>query len=592
MSEAREFLVSCLLSVLQPKRRQDLPDWMAENVVLRREESVDGAGFYDPKRSIPMGRLFAKFNAGKWRKLIVKKGSQSAFTLHCLGDITKTIAEDPQNLIFAIDSEREARRISKKRLGPMLADCKATADLWVEHQGEQTALEYQFPSMTLSLIGSGSAGAYANKTAGRSYADEVDKHPSLEGEAPTLDLLEQRGKAVEGSVMIAGSTPTTERGQITLAHKTGSQELYQVPCPVCGAFQVLEWNQVRFNHCRRSDGSWDLHRVLRETFYECISKGCRIEESDKLGMIERGWWEPSNFIEIEGEMLPAWEPEVMSAHLPDLYSISPNSTWGILAKEFVQARNDPRKMHNFLNSRMGLETKETVVKIESEGVRRLASGYLRGSMPEVPCTLIIQADNQGDQVVKWVVSGMMPDGSQYVVDWGQVDAREKLDEVARRSFDCNGRRLVPQRGIIDEGGEEGTTWEVREFAARRWPFWLPAKGRSGRQINDLAKISAASIAKGGEEKIPVVHFDDDAFKRLLYLQRIARFDPARVEKEGLSRLFLPRDVSDQFCRELSGENLRRVPGKGVMWVASPPNDFGDCVKLGEVLWNVIGGEFR
>lgn len=235
--------------------------------------------------------------------------------------------------------------------------------------------------------------------------------------------------------------------------------------------------------------------------------------------------------------------------------------------------------------------RDSIIDLKPAGLRRLVSGYVRGTMPEVPCILTLQADNQGSEVVKWVVSGWMPDGTMYVVDWGQEDSREALDDVMLRKFDCAGRMLMPQRAIMDEGGEDGTTWEVRDFCSKRWPVWVPAKGRAGRQINDLAKISKASIAKGGQALIPVVHFDDDAFKRLLYVQRIAKFDPAEIERKGLARMHLPKDTTDQFFRELSGESLKRVPGKGVMWVASPPNDYGDGVKLGHVLWNMIGGEF-
>jgi len=596
---ARAFVAGCLIEALMPRERLDLPDWMERHVILRREESLDSPGAYRRDRSIPMGKLFAKFNREKeWRVLIVKKGSQSAFTLHCLGDMAMHVAEDPQNMMFVIDSEKEARKISRKRLGPMLEDCGATSGVWVENEDDQNTLEYSFPGMSLWLVGAGSAGALASKSCGRMYADEVDKHQDLKGEASSLDLLQQRGKEVEGSVMIAGSTPTDEEGPITKAHATGSQEVMMVPCPHCGGRQALDMpnperspRPLRFEHCARGKGVYDLRRVLEETWYECEHCQGKIVDADKPGMLAAGDWESTNFEEIDGDLVPAWEPGVMSAQLNDLYSVHANSRFGQIAVEWIKARDDPGKMHNFLNGRLGRELKATVFEVRPEGVRRLCSGYLRGSMPEVPAILTIQADNQGAEVVKWVVMGWLPSGDAYVVDWGVADSREQMDEIEKRTYECGGRQLVAQRGIMDEGGEEGTTWEVRQFCAGRMPFWLPSKGRAGRQIDHITRFRNCAIAKGGEWTIPVLHFDDDAFKRQLYLQKIARFDPVKVEENGLSRLHLPQNVTEQFCRELSGENLKRVPGKGVVWVPSPPNDFGDAVKMGYVLWNVIGPEF-
>lgn len=588
----RAFVVECLRGALLPPERLDLPAWMEANVVLRSEESPDHAGPYRAARSIPMGRLFALFNREReWRRLYVKKSSRTAFTLHCLGDMAQHIATRPANMIFAIDSEKEAKRISRKRLGPMLEDCAATSGLWREGEDDQNVLEYSFPGMSVWLVGAGSAGALANKAAVRSYADEVDKHKTPVGEAGTLDLLEQRGKGLKGSVMIAGSTPTTEMGAITREHLRGSRHVYEVPCPHCGEEQELQWEQVRFSHCKRKDGGYDLRRVLRETFYECRACQGRIEETDKAAMLEAGTWVPTHFEEVDGEAFPAWEPGVMSAHLSDLYAIDEDSTWGAISVQWIKAQGDPLKLHNFLNGRLGREVKETVVELRPEGVRRLCAGYRRGTMPEIPAIVTLQADNQANEVVKWTATGWLPDGSCYVIDWGSVDSREEMDQIRERRWQCGDRTLVAQRGIMDEGGEEGTTWEVRAFCAARHPFWIPSKGQAGRQINDLARFRPASIAKGGMAKIAVLQFDDNAFKRLLYLQRIARFDPAKVAEFRQSRLYLPEDVTPQFCRELSGEHLRKVPGKGVVWVPSPPNDFGDCVKLGHVLWNVIGGEF-
>ncbi len=74
-------------------------------------------------------------------------------------------------------------------------------------------------------------------------------------------------------------------------------------------------------------------------------------------------------------------------------------------------------------------------------------------------------------------------------------------------------------------------------------------------------FSDHKLAKGGLQTVPVLHFDDNAFKRELYINRIRKFDEERAKAYGLPRLILPENLTPRFVRELMGEKLEKVADK-------------------------------
>lgn len=599
MTALRSWLVAILIPVYRPVAKLALEFWNEANIVLSSKESVDNPGPYKRHHAIYACRFLDVFiNDPQWRTLVVKKSSQSGFTLHVLTLICRVVIEKAWNFLYFIDSADKATSLSTKRLIPMLESCRATREL--VRKATLNTLEYNFPNCSGRISGAGSAGQAASDPAALAIADETDKYKMPKGETHIWYLIIDRIKRAAEGKAIAFSTPTTETGIIHKCHVTGSQHCYFVPCPHCGVFQVLTWEGVRYDHCRLSNGSYDLHAVLRETFYRCESCEGRIDEDHKLEMFLAGEPRATNFKEIDGPdgkiKIPGWSPGEMSAHISDLYSLHPQSTWGHLAVEFILAQNNALLLQKFINGRLGEAVRQTVSNISQKHVLRLKSTYRRGSLPLVPCVACLSIDNQGDHQ-KWVSYAFLPNGDQFVIDWGRTLSLEEADDLILRPIKLpDGREIFPQRVIIDEGGKGGTSYDVRKFCFPRFPVFFPCKGRGGIQVKNTITWSNSGIDRGGIDQIPVCHFDDDAFKRELYIDLIKKHDPVRSKEFGVARLYLPSDVTEEFVRELCGEQLvKTVDENGNVvfrWEPKPPNDWGDGVKMGRVLWNIIRSEFQ
>lgn len=601
MNEIRGFLVGVLSRVYRPVRKIALETWAEANIWLDGKESQDNPGPYNKIHSIYAPRLLDEFmNDPQWRTLLVMKSSQSGFTLHCLILICKRIAEVFTSIIYVIDSKPKAEDLSKTRLQPMLKKCKALLiDAIAAVDAKMQTLTYELPKGIIRLAGSGSAGQVASFPADVVFGDELDKWIKAAKEAHKWLLLIQRIKKSEHGKAIGFSTPTTEDAITAKEHAAGSQHKYFVPCPACGYEQTSDLEHLVFSHCKDDRGSYNLQQVMADTYMQCESCGARIDEDQKPEMFLSGRWKPTNYkeAEIDGvkQMVPAWAPGEMSAHMSDFYSIHPQSTWGILAYEFLQAQSDPERLHNWNNGRAGLPNKKTVANIQSKHILRLRGPYRRGELPIVPCIVTLQVDNQGDHQ-KWVLMGWLPNGTRYVIDYGKTLDREEIKDVAKRPTKTPEKEVFVQAGIMDEGGKGGTSYDVRTFCYPLYPFFMPCKGRGGIQVKNTIAYSDSRLAEGGNETIPVIHFDDDAFKRILYINLIKKFDAEKAKNFDLPRLWLPKDIDEDFVRELCGEELvKELDDNGVeqfVWKPKPPNDYGDCVKMGGVLWNVIEHKFR
>lgn len=601
MNAVRSFLVGILTGVYRPVAKIALEFWAEANIVLRSKESIDNPGPYKRHHSIYAARLLDVFmNEPQWRTLVVMKSSQSGFTLHVLILICRLLAERMINIIYAIDSKETAKDISKKRLKPLLEDCKATAGDVKESEDEMSNMTYDLPRGALWLVGAHTAAQAASKPAGFVAADELEKMKQPKGETHFWYLLINRIKKSEDGKAVGFSTPTTETGITNVAYKEGSQHQYFVPCPHCRYFQVLTDAGLQYGHCKTARGNYDLRRVLRETFYKCEACGGRIEEDHKLDMMLAGEPRPTNFREEETDgvkvLVPNWAPDEMSAHISDLYSLHSGSTWGRIAVEFIRAQGNPRKMQDWENGRMGRPIKQSVSEVTNKHIHLLKGNYGRKSLPVVPCVACLSIDNQGDHQ-KWIKYAFTPNGSMFVIDWGKTLALEEAEAIADQPIPLpDGREIFVQRVIIDEGGKGGTSYDVRQFCFPRFPKYFPCKGRGGIQVKNTIHFSKSALSKGGVEQIPVCHFDDDAFKRILYLDRIKKFDPDKARDFDLPRLWLPRDITEELVRELCGEQLQKQLDDNnqtvFVWVPSPPNDWGDGLKMGFVLWNIIGASFQ
>ena len=591
-----ELVAEVLKSVYRPRSECSPSEWMSRNITLSEKESPSRPGRYDPLFTPYHKIIFDAFFDPNYDEIVIKKSSQAGVTLAVLMLITYLTAERPANLMYVIDSRDEVRRIVKIRLIPMLKACLQTAPAVneSESEGDLGTTTIELLNMVMYFAGGGSVGQLANKTVKYAFADELEKHRSDAKEVPTLKLLRSRVKTVEGSKIVAFSSPSVESGETTQEWKSGTRHVIEVPCPHCGGFHELKMINLRFDHCRDLAGLWDFERIERDSYFECPHCKGKILQSCKRAMLDAMRARQTNF----GKANERFQSRKFSLHISDFYS--PFCSWGVLAREFVEALGSPLDMKNFINGRLGEVQEEKERKLEEEQIRALCGDYSFNVLPRAPYkagngmpAIIIASDVQGD-VKKWAVGAMCPGENGpdlYVLNYGQCFAfadleRERLESIRSIEDDAN---YCASFGIIDEGFN---TKDVRDFVLSNG-LWIPAKGRGMGQIKTIA---AYSTAHHNNQDMRVLHFSDNDFKHDLYVTRIHNH-AAEETPQALPRVWLPSCIGSDYVKELTTE--RRIEtfhnGKRVWKWMDPKsgehNDWGDATKLILVWWYMYKDAF-
>lgn len=604
----RDVLIASLQGFYQP--RSSLTPWQwheEEKTFLGTQESQDYSGDYDSSLA-PQNRFIMEFVSGRfseniefhpntpadavWREMVVMKSSQVGVTLAVLLAIVWWIAEIGKNVIYAIDSEKEARRISTGRLQPLIKNCPAAASKIQPGEEGFNDLTIFLLGMIVYILGGGSSGEFQNKTATLAVLDEADHHPTPgPGELNNLDELRARLKAVTDAKIISISRPKTESDLTAREHKTGTQHVCVVPCPHCGDFQELVIDQLRYDHCKDLAGEYDLERVKRETYYECSFCHRLIEESNKREMMLRHRWRQTN---------PSPQPGKLSIHESDLYSQFPTSTWGHLAVEYIAALKSIAAMTRFRQERLGKPERLRSSELRAADVLKLRAPYHRRTIPVKPVLVGMGVDVQGD-VRKWVKGGFSLNGELRIIDWGYTLSFDDILEEAAIPIPVGlpfnqwpkgklweGDTVVIDQGAIDEGHMTET---VRRFCLSSEGLFVPTKGRGEIQVRHLVSESEGEI--DGEEMI-TYHFSDSQFKKALYVSRIAEFPKILAGKSKTPRMYLPWEVDAEFADELTSERLvvenDRLGFPRELWKKNPSihNDFGDALKNLLVIWYWLG----
>ncbi|HEY4282356.1 MAG TPA: terminase gpA endonuclease subunit [Chthoniobacterales bacterium] len=615
-----------------------LPIWAKENVFLDRRMTTR-PGHPDPDE-YPWTWEFAEIMRTRhvWEKeiepgvvVIVDSGTegamfmrvhqldgmkctQSAFTENVLHEIRFCAKHDKQNVIFAIDNVKQAGEVNEIRLQPTLR--KLGQNVMSTDDDDAGKFLIKMPGMLIYFLGSYSAGAFTQKMCELGINDELEEH----GTKNSVDDLKSRMKTSDRRLLVNISKPNkltrNQDGKITggpiaVEHSNGSQHVYEVPCPHCtetnggrpSGYQQFVRENMKFGHCKNLLGEWDLTRVLKETYFECIHCRKPIEETWKRWMNhrDRRRWRRTNFVGAE--------PNHISFQISDYYGYDDSVRWGRLAIEWIKSKGNPEKRATYINHHDGLPVEVKETKTEIADLLLLRGPYKRGSVPWMPRAIILGAD-VGLEYVKWGVGALRvsPDGGEgecALIDWGK-DLHP--DDIARRIITQRYRCLENDMELrISLGGEDA---KYRKIEVHKSCLRVPRRLFPTAGIR--AGLSMRSISFNRPPQRPswfgVIVYNDDDAKSELYIDRIgswARYlkslklpDGEQVEKPFAPRLWFPEDIQhnslyggkaggdkkDDFLAEFTREHLIELTNGRFEWKRKGANEGGDIAKIICVIW--------
>lgn len=509
----------------------------------------------------------------------IMKGAQLGLTAAAENVVAYWIDENPAEILFISATDRLLEKWVVKRLEPLIDSCGFRHKIFAQVNNPKSRrtgdkiFSKEYIGGCLDMASAQSASGLRSDSKRILIRDEIDgAPPNLKtGEGNWIDVSFARTAAWGARKKIMDfSTPTTEDlSLIKKLYEAGDQRKYEVPCPYCGTFQVLEWGSDKTKY-----GIKPVFEAgkLQGVYYQCRECNEPIKNHHKTKMLNRGRWTPTA---VSSNDL------FRSYHISSLYSPAGMISWRELYELWIEAQDEPDKMRSFTNLYLGLPYRETGARPKIDKVIELRGGYKSGTVPHGVLYLTIGVDVQagssrdennparlelevcghGAGYRTWSIlykriEGEVDDPSggawQSLSDWAI--------ETGMRFTRSDGMIFTPSLIFVDSG--DGNLTDVVYRFCSGWGATFPSKGFSAlkkrkgeagdeQSPSNFRRFRAAKLGEAGI----LYEISTNYYKTHLYNNlKIERRDTGD-QKPGFCDF--PIDYGEAYFRQLTAEEKRR-----------------------------------
>ena len=585
LANAERLAALTLADVLQPPPAVDFIGWAERNIVFsKREGPFEGPynrqlfGYFDEV-------LRALSPDDPCRVVTLKKSAQIGGTV--LGNIFcgGSMDMDPGDFLYVHPTDDNAARWSKLKLTPFLKSTMALSAIFPQRSRDGSdsihLKERRDGRGAILISGANSPASLSQVSMPRAVHDDLAKWEMNAAGDPETQA-DSRSRAYEFAKIFKVSTPMVEPGcRITRNFDLGSQERLYVPCPHCDAMQTLEWENMLAQ--LDEDHPENAH-------FTCIECGTEIHQHHLPAMRQRGEWKADN----PGALRVHRSFYIWSAY-------SPLQSWERIAREWLNAKGDPKSEQTFLNDTVGRAYRTTGEAPPWEGLRDRGAQADRpiGRIPAGHPVLTCGVDCQNDRV-EWQLVAWGRDHHRAVVQYGvipghisSVECQAGLDALLQQGFvNAYGRTLA-----IDVLAIDGNAWTEDVWGwAKRHPSSrvIMVRGVASESAPLLIRVKK-EVSRSGR-KLPYsrrfYNFGTSVLKMGLY-RNLVNDDPM-----ARSYIDLPKGLEDEYYRQLTAESRKPLKTKqGFVryeWVKDPTqaNEGLDTHLQAEAAWIKLAGPTR
>ncbi|MCF3935019.1 phage terminase large subunit family protein [Acuticoccus sp. M5D2P5] len=361
-----------------------------------------------------------------YERVTLVKPVRVGFTTLLTSAIASFVVNDPAPIMTLLPTEDDCRDYMVSDVEPIFDASEELAgrlSAEADESGRNTLYHRRFPGGFLKVVPAKAPRNLRRHNVRVLLIDEADGMEMTKEGSP-IRLAERRTLNEPDRKIIIGSTPTIEETSAVLrSYRDSDQRIYEVPCPSCGHFTMIEWEHIEWGD---DPGA---------AAFRCPHCRDLIEERFKPRMVAGGRWRA---------LAPHVERHA-GFHLNALVSLAPNAAWGKLAAEFVTAKQDPGELQTFVNTILGqgwrgegedLSEVELEARAEPFGLNELV-GDERLPIPEAVLAITAGCDVQDDRI-EITILGHAEDGTVFVlahfIIWGAYADEgvwHELDELLK-----------------------------------------------------------------------------------------------------------------------------------------------------------------
>lgn len=553
------------LSTLAVPEPQTLEQWAREHFYLSKESS------YVEQAWVPwpfQRAILACMSNDDIRSLDFMKSARVGYTKMLLACIGYNAEHKRRNQALWQPTDGDSDEFVKTELDTMLRDVKVMARAMPAHVSrhkDNTLAQKKFLGCLLHTRGGTAARAYRRISVDVGYLDELDAFlRDIEKEGSPDVLAKKRVEGATFPKFITGSTPKLQGFSLIADRFDQADERfwYAIPCPECGEFHTLTWGGKE-----DAGGFKWLKGDPDSVRHVCPHCACLIDQGQYLSAAERGRWQNADgslSIDFDGVFRNASgvivEPVTHIAfHVWTAYS--PMATWSDLVREFLAAHEkaqagDITLMKTYVNTTLGKTWAVDMEKTDGDQLKERAERYKLGTVPRGCVLLLAGFDTQGNRV-EVTVWGYGRGCQMWLVDhrifYGNPDEEAIWQDVEEYILHtefphASGQKLKIHGTAIDTGGHSAhAVYHFAHAHAARKVFAV--HGRSGKEKHIKDGVSKVDIDWRGRVKKRgglLWWVGTNLAKDLLYGR-------LQIEKPGPGYVHFPKEASDEFYKQLTGE---------------------------------------
>ena len=495
--EVAEWLFEVGRSAIVPLSDLTVSEWADEHRLLSAKAAAEPGPWRTERTPYLRDIMDALSSDSGYEWVVFKKGAQIGGTESGLNWLGYIIDRVPAPTMIVWPTEQDIKSNVRVRVDPFFESTPCVGDKIGDPSGPKDGANNtflkEFPGGFLAFAASNSTASLRSKPVCNLMLDEVDEYPgNANQQGDPITLAEARTRTFGARRKIfALSTPTVAgASRIERLFATTDMRRYYVPCPFCGVFQVLIWEQMRHEK-GRPDIAW----------YECIYCAEAIQNHHKVDMLPRGEWRPEK---------EASSPKRIGFELSGLYSPVGMLSWSTCMSDYYEALGDIQKMRAWTNTVLGESYADKGERPEWEKLYYRRGEHELGSIPEgvllVTAGIDVQKDRIEAEVVGWGRGKESWSINYYVfpgnTDDLQSEAWDGLRDLMSAGFvHPTGVVLQIQCAAIDCGYNTNTVYNwAREYSA---PKVVVVKGEDSRThvlgqpgFVDITTLSGKRIRRG------------------------------------------------------------------------------------------------
>ena len=484
------------------------------------------------------------FNDDYITDITVIKCTQVGATEALLNIVGYVMDRMKRRMLYVLPTDAILKQFSEFRMQRFLSACQCLNGNYHDNSADKML---EFAGGFLKFASSENKADLSSWSIPYVFFDEEDKFPmKLIGESTPAKLGIERTKNWAGPKRYHVSSPSLKTGPIYKSWESADvQYQFWVPCPHCGEYQLLSWKNIKFD-----SNETDKTVIESQAEYHCPYCGFRIKDSEKPNILIQGEWRPNKIVK--------GHPRNVAFHINSLYS--PFLTFGQIAREFMDDKDDPKKLQNFVNSWLGEPWENEAAKLDSDMIKKRRDNLPMGIVPKWAVLLAGGVDVQKN-CCYWNISAYGIGIKSHVVAYGTArtleDVSDKMDQWWPAE-DGGAPCRVSLYGV-DSGYH---TDDIYEFCLQHANVAVPVKGSSNPMIPRYKRTYV----------VPSTRKNDLTAQQILYVLDTDQYKDrifAHMQRDMDSRgaWMANKDIDDDYAEQLTSEH-KILTVKGNREVAS------------------------